>query len=146
MSHVLQASGLQAMVTSSITKISNDDPEGVQELEDVLLQWGGSFGYIQVSAAFVKAAKLRRLRPADAKPLLDKLAGMWDTQLPDAEPRQLANVLWACGKLRIYQPTAVEQHLDRVSGAAAAGNPGCQQCGHCKCTAWSGQCSCSSTA
>uniref|UniRef100_A0A383V4E0 Uncharacterized protein n=1 Tax=Tetradesmus obliquus TaxID=3088 RepID=A0A383V4E0_TETOB len=33
-----QASGLQAMVTSSITKISNDDPEGVQELEDVLLR------------------------------------------------------------------------------------------------------------
>lgn len=65
---------------------------------------GGSFGYIQVSAAFVKAAKLRPLRPADAKPLLDKLAGMWDTQLPDAEPRQLANVLWACGKLRYTNP------------------------------------------
>jgi hypothetical protein len=98
---VLQGSALQAAITISITQISNDSHTGLQELEDIVDEWGGSFGYIQASAAFVKAAKLRRLRAADAKPLLDRLASIWDGLLPVAEPRQLANVLWACAKLRI---------------------------------------------
>jgi hypothetical protein len=91
---------MERMITSSIAQTSNDGPTGLQELADIVNEWGNSFGYIQTSAAFVKTAKVRRLRSADARPLLDRLAGMSDGLLPVAEPRQLANVLWACGKLQ----------------------------------------------
>jgi hypothetical protein len=90
---------MERMITSSITRIRNDSPTGLQELADVVNEWGGSFGNKQVSAAIVKAAKLQRSRQAAGTPLLDRLAGMWYTQLQVAEPRQLGNVLWACGKL-----------------------------------------------
>jgi hypothetical protein len=106
------------MITNSIKEISNDSFTGLQEQSDVIDQWGSSFGYIQVSAAFVKAANLRKLQPAPAKSVLTQLAGMWDSVLPYAEARQLANVLWACGKLRYADPqlwsstlAAVQQQL-----------------------------------
>uniref|UniRef100_A0A383V400 FAST kinase leucine-rich domain-containing protein n=1 Tax=Tetradesmus obliquus TaxID=3088 RepID=A0A383V400_TETOB len=99
-----QGSALQPMITNSITQISDDSPTDRQELEEIVGEWGGSFNYIQVSAAFSKAAKLRSLRAAESRPLLNQLAVMWDSLLPNAEPRQLANVLWACGKLRYMNP------------------------------------------
>jgi hypothetical protein len=96
----LQGSALQRTITSSIRDISDDSATGLQELEDVVSEWGSNFNFIHTSAAIVKAAKLCRVQPAVAQPLLNTLAGIWDGVLLDAEPRQLANVLWACGKLR----------------------------------------------
>jgi hypothetical protein len=96
----LQDKALEASINSSIMQIHVASPTAFQELTNIVSQQGSSFGYINASTAMVKAAKLRHLQPAAAGPLLDALAGIWDSVLPDAEPRQLANVLWACGKLR----------------------------------------------
>eukprot|EP00882_Tetradesmus_deserticola_P023367 GHRQ01025427.1.p2 GENE.GHRQ01025427.1~~GHRQ01025427.1.p2 ORF type:complete len:244 (+),score=91.77 GHRQ01025427.1:19-750(+) len=119
--HVLQGSPVQAMVTNSITRISNDSATGLQELEDVLQQWRPNFGFVQTSAAFVKAAKLEGLRLASARLLLDKLAGVWDTVLPYAETRQLSNVLWACGKLQYTNPQLWSSTLAAVQQRLTAG-------------------------
>jgi hypothetical protein len=62
---------LQRTITSSIKQISNDSPTGLQELEDIMNQWGGTFNYIHTFAAFVKAASLRRWQPAAARHVLD---------------------------------------------------------------------------
>lgn len=91
---------MERIITSNISNIRNDSPTAQQELEDVVNEWGCSFNFIHTAAAFTKAAKLRHLQPAAVRPLLDTLAGIWDTVLPFAGPQALANVLWACGKLR----------------------------------------------
>ncbi|KAF6263978.1 hypothetical protein COO60DRAFT_1663389 [Scenedesmus sp. NREL 46B-D3] len=88
------------MITSSIKQISNDSPTGLQELADVVDEWGSSFGFVHTAAAFTKAANLQRLPLAAARPLLDRLAGIWDLVVPDAGAQALTNVLWACGKLQ----------------------------------------------
>jgi hypothetical protein len=56
------------------------------------------------SAAFTKAASLRRLQPAAAAPLLNKLEGIWTRVLPDSDAQGMVNVLWACGKLNHSSP------------------------------------------
>ncbi|KAF6256471.1 hypothetical protein COO60DRAFT_106911 [Scenedesmus sp. NREL 46B-D3] len=43
---------------------------------------------------------MRKVKPAAVQPMLHQLAVLWAAQLPDATPRQLVNVLWACGKLK----------------------------------------------
>jgi hypothetical protein len=65
-------------------------------------QWGSSFTFLQASAAFAKAAKLRHLEPASAagRALLDSLADIWSRVLPQSDARGMSNVLWASGKLR----------------------------------------------
>jgi hypothetical protein len=102
--HVLQGSALDRIITSSITRIENNSPTGLQELGDIVEEWGSSFDFIHTSAAFSKAAKLQHPGSSTTKSLLDTLAGMWDGQLPDAKPREIANLLWACGKLRYNEP------------------------------------------
>lgn len=97
-STVVQGSAIQPMITKQI-----GDCESLQELEDIVVEWGGSFGPINTAAAFTKAAKLAT-RPAGhstvpAGQLLGLLAPIWDRLLPDATVQGLANVLWACGKL-----------------------------------------------
>jgi hypothetical protein len=100
----VQGSMLEKTITISIKEISNSSPTGLQELEDIVDQWGSSFNYIHASAAIVKAGNLQRVQPAAATRLLDRLAVVWDTQLPSAGARNMANVLWACGKLRYTNP------------------------------------------
>uniref|UniRef100_A0A383WIE2 FAST kinase leucine-rich domain-containing protein n=1 Tax=Tetradesmus obliquus TaxID=3088 RepID=A0A383WIE2_TETOB len=95
---------LDATISSSIMQVHVHSATAPQELTSIVSQYGNSFSAVHTAAAFVKAAKLRGLQPAAAGPLLDALAGIWGLCLPDAEPRQLANVLWACGKLRYANP------------------------------------------
>jgi hypothetical protein len=97
--YIVQGSALQRVVTSSIKQINSDSSTGLQELEDIIDQWGSSFDFIH-TAAFTKAANLRKSQPAALRSVLDQLAGIWDTQLPLAGPQALSNVLWACGKLQ----------------------------------------------
>uniref|UniRef100_A0A383VYP9 Uncharacterized protein n=1 Tax=Tetradesmus obliquus TaxID=3088 RepID=A0A383VYP9_TETOB len=108
-------SAMQRMVASSIKRISNDSPTALQELADIVDEWGSSFDFITTAAAITKAANLRRVQPAGVKPLLDTLAGTWDGVLEFAGPQALANVLWACGKLR-----CTNAHLWSSTWAAAA--------------------------
>jgi hypothetical protein len=130
-SRALQGSALQRTITSSIREIRNDSATGLQELEDVVDQWGSSFDFISTSAAFTKAANLRRVQPVAAQTLLNTLAGIWDSVLPDAGLQALSNVLWACGKLRypdqqLWSSTLeafllqMEQGQDALSGLDVA--------------------------
>jgi hypothetical protein len=96
----LQASALTRMVTNHIK-----EAESVLELADVVDEWGSSFDYIHTAAAFTRAGNVSQRQPAAAQQaLLNKLVVIWDSQLPDALPRELSNVLWACGKLRYTSP------------------------------------------
>jgi hypothetical protein len=106
-------------ITSSIKQISNDSPTGLQELADVVDEWGGSFNYIHASAAFTKVADLRHLPAAAARQMLDKLAGIWASVLPNAEPRALANVLWASGKLQYSNPQLWSSTLEMITASIA---------------------------
>jgi hypothetical protein len=100
----LQGSTLEKTITISIKQISNSSSTGLQELADIVDQWGSSFNYIHASAAITKAGNLQRVQPAAATRLLDTLAIIWGTLLPEADEQGMANVLWACGKLRYSNP------------------------------------------
>ncbi|KAF8057268.1 hypothetical protein HT031_006076 [Scenedesmus sp. PABB004] len=75
------------------------DAESLPELQSVLQEWGGSFDAIHAAAAFTKAAKLAGRQPADARPLLARLAPLWDALEPGWTMQGLSNVLWAAGKV-----------------------------------------------
>jgi hypothetical protein len=96
----VQGSMLEKTITTSIKQISNSSPTALGELEDVVDEWGSTFNYIHVSAAFAKAGNLQRMQLAAATRLLDRLAVIWDKLLPGADAQGMSNVLWACGKLR----------------------------------------------
>jgi hypothetical protein len=83
---------ISAIVTKEITSC-----DSVAELETVFLEYSGRFSYINAAAALVKYAKLRG--SSMRSPFFSKLAAVWLTRLPEAEPRQCANVLWVCSKL-----------------------------------------------
>jgi hypothetical protein len=100
----LQEKAAEASINSSIMQVQVDSTTALLELQNIVSQYGHSFTCINAATAFVKAAKLRHLKPPARAALLDELAGIWDHVLLDAEPRQLANVLWACGKLRYTNP------------------------------------------
>lgn len=51
-------------------------------------------------AMITKAAKLAKDRPAAATSVMRRLCKIWDAVLKEATPRQLANVLWAAGRLQ----------------------------------------------
>jgi hypothetical protein len=110
----LQGTALQKTITSSIREISSDSATGLLELEEVVSNWGSSFHFIATSAAFTKAANLRTVQPAAAQTLLNTLAGIWDSVLPDAGPQALANVLWACGKLRYLDEQLWKSTLEAI--------------------------------
>jgi hypothetical protein len=90
-----QGGGISAMITTRVR-----DAETLPELEDILNEWGSNFTATNTAAALTRAGNLAHKQPAVAMRLVNRLAGVWDSVLPDAEPRQLANVLWASGKLQ----------------------------------------------
>jgi hypothetical protein len=97
-----QGTALSRMITKRIT-----EAEQLQELEDIVDEWGSSFESINTSSLFVRAAKLlqRRQTPAASKwALLDRLAAKWEQQNDYANQRGRANVLWACSKLQFANP------------------------------------------
>jgi hypothetical protein len=96
---MLQGSALELLTTKQIRQIDNSSSTGLEELADIVEQWGSTFNYIHTSAAFAKAANLRRAQPAAAVSLLHRLAGIWAQVLTDSDAQGMANVLWACSKL-----------------------------------------------
>uniref|UniRef100_A0A383V2M9 FAST kinase leucine-rich domain-containing protein n=1 Tax=Tetradesmus obliquus TaxID=3088 RepID=A0A383V2M9_TETOB len=80
------------------------DAESLPELADTVNEWGSSFDPIHTATAFYMAGRLAQREPAAAKPLLETLAGIWDSLLPDAGHQAMTNVLWACSKLRYSNP------------------------------------------
>jgi hypothetical protein len=82
------------------------------EIEDILDEWGSNFTPISTAAAFTRAGNLAAKLPAVAARLLDRLAGVWDGVLPDAQLQALANVLWACGKLQYSNAELWSSTLD----------------------------------
>lgn len=101
----------------------------MQELEDVVTEWGSSFNYIHTSAAFTKAAKLAGSksaktaggRPAAATAVTGILVRTWDQLYAQSDAQGLANVLWACSKLRVVDAglwkNSVEVFLGMVPAA-----------------------------
>ena len=98
------------------------------QLSDVFNEWGGSFDYIHAAAALTKFAKLSRRGREDSQ-LLQLLVRKWLQLLPEAGPRECANILWACVNLSkqrqqqvdtVWGPTwaAFMQHVERQSGEA----------------------------
>jgi hypothetical protein len=83
------------------------EAESLPELAGTVEEWRGSFNPIHTALAFYMTAKLARGRKAaeGAKPLLNRLAGIWGMLLPSAGAQALANVLWACSKLGYTNPT-----------------------------------------
>jgi hypothetical protein len=94
----------QGTVLSRMVNKTIITAETLQDIEDAMDEWGSSFTVINVATAFNRAAKLAARNPGTAMQLLDRLAITWDALLPLAEQRQLANVLWACGKLKYSHP------------------------------------------
>eukprot|EP00878_Enallax_costatus_P013975 GHUV01014614.1.p1 GENE.GHUV01014614.1~~GHUV01014614.1.p1 ORF type:complete len:551 (+),score=107.19 GHUV01014614.1:166-1818(+) len=90
---------LTRQITSSIR-----ESQRLQDLEDIVDEWGSSFDYIHVSAAFAKAAKLSQNRPANAGVVAAKLGHIWKQHYQLSDVRGLANVLWAVGKLQLKDP------------------------------------------
>jgi hypothetical protein len=85
------------LITRRITQA-----EQLQELEDIVDEWGSSFDRIHTSASFVRAAKLvqrRHIQAASKWALLDRLAVIWEQLNGNAQQQGRANVLWACSKL-----------------------------------------------
>jgi hypothetical protein len=85
--------------------------ESLPELADIVSEWGSSFDPIHTATAFYMTGSLAQRQPAAAKPLVEKLAAIWDYLLPSAGPQALSNVLWACAKLHYTNPQHWEQHL-----------------------------------
>jgi hypothetical protein len=92
---------LARVINSQLSKA-----ESLPVLADMVTEWGSSFDAIHTATAFTKAGKLApgRAAAASSKQLLNRLAGIWERVLPDAELHSLANVLWACGKLQYASP------------------------------------------
>jgi hypothetical protein len=93
-----QGTALDRLITKRITQA-----EQLQELEDIVDEWGSSFNSIHTAASFVRAAKLlqrRHMAAASNWAFLDRLAVIWEQLNEDAEQRGRANVLWACSKLQ----------------------------------------------
>jgi hypothetical protein len=88
------------------------DAKTLQEIEDILDNWGSNFAPNSTAAAFTRAGHFAAKQPAVATSLLKRLAGVWDRVLPDAQPQALANVLWACGKLRYSNAELWSSTLD----------------------------------
>jgi hypothetical protein len=85
------------------SKIRN--AETAQELSDIINEWSGSFDHIHTATAFHRASSLAQFdTPALRTRMLEQLAGIWQQQLPDAGEQELANVLWACSKLKYINP------------------------------------------
>jgi hypothetical protein len=97
----MQASAMVRRITNDIRSATS-----IHELEAVVSEWSSHnfFDSIHTAAAFTCAANLLKGRlvsvSAAARPLLDELAALWETQLEQATVQGLANVLWASGRLR----------------------------------------------
>jgi hypothetical protein len=86
------------LITKRITQA-----EQLQELEDIVDEWGSSFDSINTAASFVRAAKILQrmhIQAASKWALLDRLAVIWEQLNEDAGQQARANVLWACSKLQ----------------------------------------------
>eukprot|EP00878_Enallax_costatus_P028690 GHUV01031016.1.p1 GENE.GHUV01031016.1~~GHUV01031016.1.p1 ORF type:complete len:251 (+),score=50.72 GHUV01031016.1:130-882(+) len=91
---------LQSLTLAKAITVMIRDASSLEDLEDVISDWGSSFDHINVSAAFSKAAKLAGSRPASAQVLVLGLTRLWAAVQSNAGTWELANVLWASSKLR----------------------------------------------
>lgn len=74
----------------------------IAALEELERRHGASFKYIHAWAAITRAAKVvtdSGQPAASAHPLLGRLSQCLKPQLGDCGARELANIVWACGKL-----------------------------------------------
>lgn len=87
----------------------------LQEHSDVVDKWKDSFDFVKVCAAFVQAARLSkgRAHPATVA-MLNTLADTWSTVQQDSSAWGLANVLWACGKLKYTNSTVWSSSLQTL--------------------------------
>ncbi|KAI8475363.1 MAG: hypothetical protein J3K34DRAFT_464874 [Monoraphidium minutum] len=96
-------------------------------LEQLEAQHGGAFGYIQAAAAFTRAAHLAAACGAPpraaSRPLLRRLWRRLQPQLGQCGPRELANTVWACGKLGFAEAPLLDACLARLCRAAADARP-----------------------
>lgn len=100
-------SGFSAMIADEIR-----DSESIEQLKLVVFNHGNDFSYVNAAAAISKAAKLPEHRSRDAGPLLTDLLKIWWQQLPEAQMRQCANVLWALARLSIADSSVWGTTLD----------------------------------
>jgi hypothetical protein len=84
----------------------------IEQLTLVVSNHGGDFSFVNAAAAISKAAKVPGNRSKDAAPLLTDLLKIWWQQLPEAQMRQCANVLWALARLGIADTSIWGMTLD----------------------------------
>jgi hypothetical protein len=114
-----QGSALTRLVTKRITQA-----EQLQELKDIVDEWGSSFDAIHTAASFVRAGKLlerRHIQAASKWALLDRLAVIWEQQNEDAGQQTRANVLWASSKLQYANPKLWSNTLAAFKQGVQAG-------------------------
>lgn len=94
-----QGSLIEPMMTKEIKQARS-----IQELEDIFDEWSGSMKFIQATATFNRAAHLTmktpKLLPIAHQFVNKRVLGLWQRVMPGAEPRNLASVLWSCGRLQ----------------------------------------------
>jgi hypothetical protein len=97
--------------------------ERLQQLEQ---QHGDSFNFIHTSAAFSRAGHMASSAeqvPGSAHPLMARLWRRLQPQLDDCRARELANIVWACGKAGFAEKELLDACLARLVQGPAEANP-----------------------
>ncbi|KAI8475158.1 MAG: hypothetical protein J3K34DRAFT_517600 [Monoraphidium minutum] len=115
--------GLPPKVLTSRIKGAAD----LAALEQLEAQRGASFDFIHTSAAFARAGNLAAARGAPPHPafhpLLRRLWQRLQPQLGECGPRQLANIVWACGKAGFVEAPLLDACLAQLCGSAGDADP-----------------------
>lgn len=113
---VMQNSPLEAMLTNKIK-----GADSLQEVEEIVLEWGSSFKGNQTTAAFNKAANKAGRNPTAVHKLVDQLVPISNRHSENTTVRNLASVLWSCGKLHCTDGSlwisTVELFVKKISTA-----------------------------
>jgi hypothetical protein len=115
---MLLRSVMLLLQSKAITRLVRD-ASTLAQLGLVVLQHSSAFNAINVAAAFSRTSHIltnqqqqqqqgtdghSTTAAADIQQLLQELSALWQQQLPQASPRELASVLLACSKLAIFDP------------------------------------------
>jgi hypothetical protein len=96
--------------------------DSIPELENVAIEWGGSFTHIHTAATLTKLAKLPGGASDAGRQLQQWLDSRWRELMTEADTRSLANVLWAWGRLgqpdqRLWADTLAELCMEQQHAA-----------------------------